>query len=377
MAVTLSDCEVLRESRGELRRGKKFLGIRQFAIPTDQVETLRSSFEPSHSNIWPGTADTWLSATTYAPGDLVQGDGTPDSYIYVCILASTNNQPPNTTYWTRRHYSAYIRRSRVERQFPGHPNCVKVTSYYEKPGKWRMLRDNPGKAILEVDIGSYSVKLQKEQDGTDIIEGPVEGAEYAAGTTYTVGNIVWYSADASVPRVTYICIQDNAHGAPQTPGTADSAYWRVYSGKWEVVSGSNATLAPRCVMRLIAAESSLSIATYMALIGKTNDAVLANMGSAAAGTLMFIGYKARKVLAEDDLWDVVYVFMYDAGGWDTGCSSRRFEKVVHDMKVHDEFGADTDGTSRVVSWFPEGAAEYRTVGGGQAAFSAFNAKLSW
>lgn len=43
--------------------------------------------------IWRGT---WSSATTYYPRDAVQWLGT----AYVCILQSTNNTPPNATYWS-------------------------------------------------------------------------------------------------------------------------------------------------------------------------------------------------------------------------------------------------------------------------------------
>ena len=49
---------------------------------------------------------TWATATSYAVNDLVKGDGTPDSYYYVCGLANTSdadNQPGTAggnTYWS-------------------------------------------------------------------------------------------------------------------------------------------------------------------------------------------------------------------------------------------------------------------------------------
>jgi hypothetical protein len=43
--------------------------------------------------IWRGT---WNSATTYYPRDAVQYLGS----AYICILESTNNAPPNDTYWS-------------------------------------------------------------------------------------------------------------------------------------------------------------------------------------------------------------------------------------------------------------------------------------
>lgn len=42
------------------------------------------------------TPSAWSSLTTYSPGNLVTQAGN----YYLCIQASTNNQPPNATYWT-------------------------------------------------------------------------------------------------------------------------------------------------------------------------------------------------------------------------------------------------------------------------------------
>ena len=40
-------------------------------------------------------ASAWNASTAYEPGDTVSSSGT-----YYCILANTNKQPPNATYWT-------------------------------------------------------------------------------------------------------------------------------------------------------------------------------------------------------------------------------------------------------------------------------------
>jgi len=47
------------------------------------------------SNYW-GVQKWWNATDTYAVGDIVQND----QRSYTCILASTNNEPPNATYWT-------------------------------------------------------------------------------------------------------------------------------------------------------------------------------------------------------------------------------------------------------------------------------------
>mgnify|MGYP002624405895 CR=1 FL=1 len=44
--------------------------------------------------VWQGT---WSSSTAYVVDDVVYNDGS----AYVCILASTNNEPPNATYWSK------------------------------------------------------------------------------------------------------------------------------------------------------------------------------------------------------------------------------------------------------------------------------------
>jgi len=51
--------------------------------------------EMSVSNYW-GVKLWWNALTTYAVGNVVQHE----ERSYTCILASTNNEPPNATYWT-------------------------------------------------------------------------------------------------------------------------------------------------------------------------------------------------------------------------------------------------------------------------------------
>lgn len=41
--------------------------------------------------------DRWISTTAYVIGNIVTDD---DGYVYTCILASTNNELTNTTYWS-------------------------------------------------------------------------------------------------------------------------------------------------------------------------------------------------------------------------------------------------------------------------------------
>jgi len=48
----------------------------------------------------------WSNANDYVAGDVVQGDGAPDSLFYACILANgpggvEAQEPPNATYWVQ------------------------------------------------------------------------------------------------------------------------------------------------------------------------------------------------------------------------------------------------------------------------------------
>jgi len=57
--------------------------------------TLMNGGEITVRNYW-GVAKWWDATTAYAAGDVVQHN----ERSYTCILASTNNEPPNVTYWT-------------------------------------------------------------------------------------------------------------------------------------------------------------------------------------------------------------------------------------------------------------------------------------
>lgn len=48
-------------------------------------------------SLYPGIRPEWDATTTWAVDDIVAWEG----FFYVCILESTNNEPPNATYWTQ------------------------------------------------------------------------------------------------------------------------------------------------------------------------------------------------------------------------------------------------------------------------------------
>jgi len=56
---------------------------------------LTNAGEVAIKNYW-GVQKVWSALVTYAVGDVVKND----DRSYTCILASTDNEPPNVTYWT-------------------------------------------------------------------------------------------------------------------------------------------------------------------------------------------------------------------------------------------------------------------------------------
>ena len=81
--------EAEREDVTTFKSAQDESGFRTF------VTNLMNGGEIPVSNYW-GVVKWWSASVTYAVGDVVQND----ERSYTCILASTNNEPPNATYWT-------------------------------------------------------------------------------------------------------------------------------------------------------------------------------------------------------------------------------------------------------------------------------------
>ncbi len=62
----------------------------------DPSNTAKGSPYASAWAVWTGTATAWSGVTSYVPGNVVSLAGV----FYQCILANTNQTPPNATYWT-------------------------------------------------------------------------------------------------------------------------------------------------------------------------------------------------------------------------------------------------------------------------------------
>lgn len=69
------------------------------------ASALDSAGIPSEGDVLDITG-TWTVSTAYVIGNIVQGDGTPDSYFYICLQDHTSaagNEPPSDggTHWNR------------------------------------------------------------------------------------------------------------------------------------------------------------------------------------------------------------------------------------------------------------------------------------
>lgn len=71
----------------------------RFDKPTDQAYTLKVTYRRGLRLFTPGSQGTWSASLTYQVGDVVQGDGDPDSLYYRCVAQHTNQQPPASSYW--------------------------------------------------------------------------------------------------------------------------------------------------------------------------------------------------------------------------------------------------------------------------------------
>jgi len=200
---TLTDFEY-DQTRDEEGIGSKWTGIRRFAIPRGDVETYRDDFEVDSGNVWPGTADTWLNSTDYEIGDLCQGDGSPDSYIYEATAQSGPSyggavEPPDSAKWSRRMWEDYIGRYKLTRDMPNRPGFSHLTCWYKKPSPDRVLRDNPGNAIIEVELSGQSQRVLQEPAGSlRVIEGPAEPSVWADDVEYDVDDLVDYDGQSYV-----------------------------------------------------------------------------------------------------------------------------------------------------------------------------------
>jgi len=265
---------------------------------------------------------TWLVGTDYVVGNVVRGDEDPDSFDYICILA---NGP-----------------SGVGAKQP--PDAT----YWKQTNR--------------------------------VVEGPVDPEEWSATRNYVAGQLT--KGDGDPDRLPYICILANGPdgvGAFQPP---NATYWKIYTGKYQVVEGSNMWPKANGTIKIVSSATNTTLLAALnaeeALLGKYNDATLTNIGGFLKNTLLYVGYHTVQVSEEDDLSDETRIFWYDKNGWDNTATVQRFRKLVVQTQVQNEAGVAVAGQfARVTGWYPDEAEETRDVSLGPASFTAFNSMVDW
>lgn len=172
-------------------------------------------------------ADSWVTATAYVAGDIIQGTGATAGRIYECILAHTSaaaDQPgvgANTaTYWTQLA-TGYSVGDRV----------LGITSPYE--GQLFTCNTAHGgataDAVDEPGVGSSWTSYWNLGTSSTLVN------LWAVGTSYVVGNRVRQNA------VIYECIANHSATAPKynrygntggnqpAVGAVWTAYWKISS----------------------------------------------------------------------------------------------------------------------------------------------------
>jgi len=414
-------------TRDIVYQGKRYYADRRWYIPTDLLAGLESSWKPDDDNVYPGFSTQWSALTDYVADDLVQGDGSPDSRVYKCILANGPGgvgaqEPPNATYWTRVTYAAYIRKTRVERDSVERPGQSNVQALYAKPDRRRLLRDNPGKLLYEGAINANVQTLVAEPTNaanwvtstayevndlvydvgfkwkcmiqhtsgaatrppndqywrrqTKVIEGKVIGRKWHTSVSYAKGDIVNYT-DSTGKSGVFIALA-NPPTQGEYPGET-AGHWKSLDAKWQVIGGSNSAFFPRAIIKLGGTATSAQINTYVDMFGCTNSAAMTNLPhSPAADTMLLIGYQERIFPDEEDLYEVGFVFLYEKGTWTTnGCTVQQFQRFPEQADLLDKEGVATGDTVRRLVWMPKGDPESRTVTRGQVSMAAINSAMDW
>jgi hypothetical protein len=70
-------------------------GIAPFPILTPYVFPVKGQIQVDLVDLGAGAASPWSAVPTYQPGAIVTSGGN----YYICVAVTTNNVPPNTTFW--------------------------------------------------------------------------------------------------------------------------------------------------------------------------------------------------------------------------------------------------------------------------------------
>lgn len=207
-------------------------------------ETLKWAYWGDLKIEWQGA---WDSGTTYSANDVVTHNGS----AYICILASTNNEPPNATYWTL--ISEGVDWSGLAAWNSG--TTYKVNDLATLNGSLYVCTTEHSNQ--EPPNGSYWLKATEGLDWANL-------AAWDSGTTYKVDDVVTSGGG------TYVCILEHSNQVPP-----NGTYWIAIAEKgdtglqgdslsWQGAWDSGTTYS---ALELVSHSGSV----YLCILASTNN----------------------------------------------------------------------------------------------------------
>ncbi len=194
-------------------------------VPADWVRERTQVLNIQYKN-----CGTWLVGTAYNAFDMVQNNGTPDAFWYVCTTANTGVQPPNSAYWMLATYDtanavilateAMVRDYQIgRRQFdPLKGGCARSGIEYD--------------GLVRMGVPCVAAF----RDDTTLVYWPFCKVSVNLAVQYWQPLVVWTAGTASPTGVTLNVPDDYIQRAIVT-GSASQLQWNTPAGRMASVEG--------------------------------------------------------------------------------------------------------------------------------------------
>ena len=240
--MALTDYEIKQTSNVSDDNGI-FVGERVFAIPRTVLVTEQANFVPKLTNVWP------------------YNDGMDDGIYKPCVD-----------------------RYEIIHEFPGYPDCARVTCWYRRPTIEKIL------TMLPLPVHSENTILK---NGRAVLETEIRG-------------------EAKHPL-----LKQKIGEARDTEGKRWWTRWAITSGR-QYILDPQAELRVRCVVKGV---TTTDIGTFCSSwIGRTAGASASPITGITAKNLMCSGIEFGRHPANAALQHLAFVFLYDEDGWEIDCS---------------------------------------------------------
>jgi hypothetical protein len=168
----------------------------------------------------------WISATAYTVGDFVSHGGSS----YTCIANSTNNEPPNATYWA-------LLASKGDQGIQGETGATGATGPQGEQG-------------IQGIQGIQGEQGTQGEQGVQGIPGVEWQGEWSSATEYVARDVVYRLGSS------YICILTNTNQEPP-----NATYWELVAQKGIDGEGAGDVVGP-------ASSTTDRVATFDGITGK-------------------------------------------------------------------------------------------------------------